>query len=133
MKVLAALLVLLAVQLPLLAQKQASMRSHVVLQAAELMPQPLDGYEAFERYLKENIRYPLEALEKRVEGYVFVRFVVREDGYLVEPVITQGLGHGCDEEVLRVIRQAAPWQPGKQGNQVVPVEMTLAILFRLPQ
>lgn len=114
-------------------RKSASMDAHIVLKAAEVMPEPVGGYEAFDHYLRENIRYPLEALENKVEGYVFVRFVVREDGYLIEPVITKGLGYGCDEEVLRVIKNAPPWKPGREGTQVVPVEMTIAVVFRLPR
>ncbi|GIV40070.1 MAG: hypothetical protein KatS3mg033_1870 [Thermonema sp.] len=114
-------------------QRSASMDAHIVLKAAEVMPEPIGGYESFDRYLQENIRYPLQALENKVEGYVFVRFVVREDGYLVEPVITKGLGYGCDEEVLRVIKNAPPWKPGREGTQLVPVEMTIAVLFRLPR
>ncbi|NIK74824.1 protein TonB [Thermonema lapsum] len=109
------------------------MNAHIVLRAAEVMPEPIGGYEAFDRYLQENIRYPLEALENKIEGYVFVRFVVREDGYLVEPEITKGLGYGCDEEVLRVIKNAPPWKPGREGTQIFPVEMTIAVVFRLPR
>lgn len=54
-------------------------------------------------FLKKNLRYPKEALEKGIEGDVIVRFKVNEQGKVLEPKVVNGPGHGCDEEAVRLV------------------------------
>jgi protein TonB len=49
---------------------------------------------------------------------------------VVDPVVTRGIGGGCDEEALRAVR-AAKFTPGKQRGKPVRVKMSLPITFRL--
>ena len=100
------------------------------LAQAELMPAFPGGEAALYTFLSGQLRYPAQAEAARVEGKVLVRFVVEADGALTNLEVLQGLGHGCDEEALRVLRLMPAWLPGEQGGQAVPVFVTLALNFR---
>jgi len=56
--------------------------------------------------------------------------VVDEKGNVVNPKIVRGIGGGCDEEALRVIKQAE-FRPGTQRGRPVKVQYTLPINFQL--
>ncbi|GAB3170267.1 TonB family protein [Telluribacter humicola] len=99
----------------------------------EQMPEFPGGIQEMYKYLAQNIRYPAEAKEKRVQGKVLVSFVVGERGAIRDPKITKGLGAGIDEEALRVVLNMPAWQPAKQDRRPVPVVYTLPIQFTIEE
>lgn len=92
---------------------------------------PKEGIESFYRYIAANLRYPVQARREGVEGKVFVEFIVNTDGSLSDPRVVRGIGGGCDEEAVRMIKEAAAWNPGKQRGVVVKQKMVLPIVFKL--
>ncbi|MFW5973012.1 MAG: energy transducer TonB, partial [Bacteroidota bacterium] len=92
----------------------------------EDMPELIGGLAS----IQQRIRYPELARKAGVEGRVFVQFVVDEQGNVVDPVVTRGLGAGLDEEAIRAVSQAT-FSPGKQRGQPVRVKMSLPITFKL--
>ncbi|MCA8832434.1 energy transducer TonB [Hymenobacter pini] len=97
-----------------------------VLTTAQQMPRYGQGPADINRL----IRYPRAAQENHTEGLVFASFVVDEAGRVTQPHILRGLGNGCDEEVLRVLRQTSGhWVPGQQDGRFVKVKLTLPIRF----
>lgn len=92
----------------------------------EEMPELVGGLAA----IQSQIRYPEIARKAGVEGRVFVQFVVDENGNVVDPVVTRGLGAGLDEEAIRAVSNAK-FTPGKQRGQPVRVKMSLPITFKL--
>jgi periplasmic protein TonB len=89
------------------------------------------GDEARIRFLQENIKYPEEAKELGVQGKVFVTFVVEVDGSITDVRVLRGIGAGCDEEAIRVVKSMPRWVPGKQRGQPVRVQFNLPIKFTL--
>lgn len=98
-----------------------------VYAVAEEAPVLIGGLEDLHR----QARYPQQAHTFGLEGRVFLQFIVDETGRVREPEVTRGLGMGCDEEALRVIRQAR-FVPGKVGGRPVAVRHALFIEFRIP-
>lgn len=82
-------------------------------------------------YLSEHIKYPKKARKQNIEGRVIVSFVVQEDGSLDNVKIVKGIGGGCDEEVIRVIKGMPAWTPGKQNGKIVKVMFNLPVAFKL--
>ena len=78
--------------------------------------------------LIEKIRYPEAARSAGIRGSVAVRFIVDTQGNVVSPRVVQGIGFGCDEEALRVVRQAR-FKPGIHGGKPVKVWRTMRIRF----
>jgi periplasmic protein TonB len=89
------------------------------------------GDEARIKYLQDNIKYPDEAKELGVQGKVFVTFVVEIDGSISDVRVLRGIGAGCDEEAVRVVRNMPKWVPGKQRGVPVRVQFNLPIKFTL--
>lgn len=92
----------------------------------EQQPVLIGGMEG----LQQMIRYPLKALKANVEGKVVVQFVVNKEGKVEDPVVIRGIGAGCDEEAIRVIKQAR-FIPGKQRGIPVSVRFAIPIYFKI--
>ena len=103
----------------------------VLLDFSEVMPQPIGGMESWNRYLSENMKYPTQARRMGVEGTVYVSFVVNKYGEIEDVEVIRGIGAGCDEEAIRVIKEAENWIPGRNGGLPVKVKMRVPIKFRL--
>ncbi len=98
----------------------------------EKMPSFQGGDQAmFVKYIGERIKYPKLAQRIGKEGKVFVQFVVDKDGSMTEISVVKGIGAGCDEEVLRVMKDAPKWEPGKQRGRAVRVRMIVPVRFDL--
>ena len=98
---------------------------------AEVMPSYPGGVKALNRFLNRALSYPEMARENEVEGKVYVQFVVETDGRLSRVKVVRGIGYGCDQEALRLIKLMPRWQPGRQNAQNVPVLFTLPVTFNL--
>jgi len=62
---------------------------------------------------------------------VFVNFVVEPDGSVSNVKVLRGIGGGCDEEAMRVVKTMPKWKPGKQRGKAVRVSYTLPVVFKL--
>lgn len=96
------------------------------------LAQPEGGLRAYDKYLKNSLRYPQEALENKIKGRVTVLFTVRTDGSLEEFNVVKGLGHGCDEEVIRLVKEGPKWSPTTQDDVPVESEVKVRVKFTLP-
>lgn len=92
----------------------------------EQMPELIGGLAG----LQKTVKYPEIAKKAGVSGRVFIQFIVDENGNVVDPVVTRGIGAGADEEALRAVR-AAKFKPGRQRGVPVRVKMSLPITFKL--
>ncbi len=61
------------------------------------------GKTALKNFIKENLKYPKEALENNIQGDVIIIYKVNYNGEIINPKITKGIGYGCDEEALRLV------------------------------
>ena len=102
-----------------------------VFTIVEDQPLPTGGMQAFYTFIGENMTYPNQARRMAIEGKVFVQFVIDKDGSITEVQAVKGIGAGCDEEAVRVIKNAPKWKPGKQRGRPVKVRMILPITFKL--
>ena len=80
-----------------------------------------------------NIKYPQEAIAGNIQGTVYVSFIVNKDGSISHVEIIRGIGSGCDEETLRIIKAMPRWKPGRQMNTVVPVKVRIPVRFMLDE
>jgi periplasmic protein TonB len=97
----------------------------------EQSPQYAGGNEAMAAFLRKNLKYPRPASQAGVQGKVFVQFTVGSDGKIENATALKGIGFGCDEEAVRVVKMMKDWMPGKQAGVPVRVRFTLPIAFQL--
>ena len=99
----------------------------------EVLPTFPGGLEKFGAFLGKNLRYPPVARENGIQGRVYCTFVVEKDGSLTDIKVTRGIGGGCDEEAVRVLKSSPKWNPGVQNGRNVRVSYTVPIFFQLQQ
>ncbi len=102
-----------------------------VFQLVEVDPEFPGGMEALTKYLSENIKYPEQAKKDKIQGRVYISFVVEKDGSVADAKVLRGIGGGCDEEALRVVNAMPKWTPGKMRNTPVRVQFNLPVAFKL--
>ncbi|MBC8153950.1 MAG: TonB family protein [Bacteroidetes bacterium] len=90
-----------------------------------------DGIPGLMYYVAHNLRYPAEAQKAKIQGEVFVKFIVAATGAVNGVRVIKGIGKGCDEEAVRVVSQMPKWTPAKQYGKPVSVEYVLPIQFAL--
>ncbi len=117
---------------PILAQdNKGTANKEEIFTVVEQPPQYPGGMPALSAYLSKNLTYPKKAAKKNTEGTVYVNFVVNSAGKVSEITVLKGIGHGCDEEAVRVVKNMADWVPGTQGGRKVSVRYNLPIKFKL--
>jgi TonB family protein len=94
---------------------------------------PETGNRAFKQYLEKTHKYPKEAKETKVEGIVTIEFKVDATGALSEFKILRGIGTGCDEELIRLILQGAPWVPTTKDGLPVSDKARVKFKFELEE
>lgn len=83
-------------------------------------------------FLSRQIEYPEDARERKIQGKVFVSFVVDTTGKLAEIKLLKSLGYGCDEEAVNAVSATSGfWLPAKNKGKKVRLKMVLPVVFSL--
>ena len=97
----------------------------------EEMPEFPGGELALRKTIANNIRYPFYAQEHRIQGKIYVNFVIDVDGFVTEVRVVKGVHPVLDAEAVRVVNSLPKWKPGKQKGKFVRVSYTVPINFVL--
>jgi len=95
------------------------------------MPRYRGGSEALSQFIVDNLQYPKEALDHKVEGTVEAAYDVDGRGRVMNARILSGLGHGCDEEVIRLVNLLV-FETAVNPGRNVTMHKTLKVNFKLP-
>ena len=99
----------------------------------EQMPTYPDGDAALMAFISKNLKYPEEAIRKKIEGKVILGFVIDSTGVVKDVSVLRSLEPACDKEAIRVVKLLPRWIPGKQDGKKVNVRYTLPVIFKLPK
>lgn len=102
-----------------------------VFQVVEVDPEFPGGIEALYKYMVDNVKYPEKAKADKIEGRVFVAFVIEKDGSVTNAKVVRGVSDEIDAEALRVVSAMPKWKPGTQQGNPVRVQYNLPIVFKL--
>ena len=97
----------------------------------ETPPSYPGGINALTDFLQKQLKYPPKALKKKIEGTVYVRFIVNRDGDVVEVEVVRGVNEDLDKEAVRVVKMMPKWSPGTQKGVPVRARYTLPVKFKL--
>lgn len=89
------------------------------------------GEEQRMKFLQKITIYPKFARENKVQGTVYITFIVEPDGSLTHIKVLQGIGSGCDEEAYRVVQAMPKWKPGMKNGKPIRVQVTMPLSFTL--
>lgn len=117
--------------IPFIDGQQVPQKKGDVYVTVEEMPMFPGGYDAQARFISANLKYPVSAFEKNIEGRVTVRYIVRSTGDITNVEVIRGIDSSLDKEAVRVVEAMPKWNPGKQGGKAVDVYYTLPVVFKL--
>ncbi len=97
----------------------------------EEMPTFPGGDEQLMKYLQNSVKYPQMAIDAGITGVVYVTFKVDKEGKISDVKVLRGIGGGCDQEAIRVVKAMPQWKPGKQRGKPVVVQFNMPVRFTL--
>ena len=97
-----------------------------VYTVVDQMPEIVGGMEE----IYKNIRYPREAINREIEGRVYLQFIVSEQGDIEEPEVLRDIGGGCGDAAIAALKRVK-FEPGIHNGSAVKVLYTLPVAFRL--
>ena len=106
-------------------------KNQQVFDVVEQMPEYPGGMQALFEYLSQNLKYPEDAKEQKIEGRVIAIFVVETDGSISNVEVVKPVFPSLDAEAVRVLSGMPKWKPGMQSGKVVRVKYTVPINFSL--
>lgn len=113
------------------AKEEEDVKEEEIFSFVEEEPKYPGGEDARLKYLQDNLKYPEMAKEGNISGVVYITFVVEKDGKVTNVKVLRGIGGGCDEEAIRVIKAMPKWSPGKQRTRPVRTQFNMPIKFTL--
>jgi Ca-activated chloride channel homolog len=110
----------------------AEPEKEIVPVMVEEMPVFIGGEAAMKAFVIANLVYPEKARLASITGTVYIQFTVKADGSITNVKVLRGIGYGCDEEAVRVVKlMKNHWTPGKQNGKNISTQMNLPINFSL--
>lgn len=93
------------------------------------------GLEAYKKYLAENIIYPVSAVNKNIEGTVYICFIISKSGYITNVRVKKAIPDcdECSEEAIRVFKSMPRWKPGKYKGEIVNSYFNSKVTFKIPK
>jgi len=106
-------------------------KENKVYTMVEEMPEFPGGDAALRQFIAQHVKYPMAAMEKHIQGKIYVTFVVDKTGKVTDAKIATGVDASLDQEGIRVVQSMPLWKPGTQGGKAVDVQYTIPINFVL--
>jgi len=103
----------------------------VVVMAEENAKFQGNDMKMFYKFIGANIRCPMDAMVRKLQGKVFVSFVVNWDGTLKDIKLLKSSGHKVlDVEALRVVMLSPKWIPARNNGVCVSQSITVPVVFK---
>lgn len=90
------------------------------------------GPKAIRDFLLNNMQYPEEAKKNKIEGIVSLKIDINHLGQVIKAKTINNIGHGCDNEALRLVRLLKYTCPKARGVKVI-FHKKINIHFQLPK
>jgi TonB family protein len=113
------------------ADKDSLMTSEVNIEQPDRQAHFPLGREAFYRKVSRILVYPDEAKRRKIEGKVYVEFIVGADGHLYDTHVLKGIGGGCDQQAVIAILTAGKWFPALKNGFPIEQRVVIPVTFRL--
>ena len=91
------------------------------------------GITAMRKFIRENLQYPVEALDNKIEGFVLCKYQINYRGEVIAVKVISGIGYGCDEEATRIIKLFKFNVPKTPRKLKVKFLKSIRIKFKLPK
>lgn len=113
------------------AKAQSQYNGEEVFIAVDEMPVFPGGEKALHESLYKSLRYPASAMEKGIEGKVFVKFIITKDGSVANATVSRPVDPALDQAALEAIKKLPKFTPGKKEGKPVNVWFSMPIVFKI--
>jgi len=93
----------------------------------EPMPSYPGGQAQMNNFIRHNLSTPRGY--RKVQGKVFIEFVVNEDGSLSDFRVVKGLADALDKSALRTVMMMPKWIPAKRDDKPIRIKITIPVAF----
>ncbi len=113
--------------------KESSSKQEDTYMIVDEPPSFVGGTAQMNQYFMKNMKYPERAIKEEIQGKVYIKFVVEEDGRPTQVMVMRGITDcpECDVEAVRLIKQMPKWEPGKINGKAVKCYYTIPVTFKL--
>lgn len=114
-------------------EEQNESESNKIFNGDDVDQQPSfpGGTNALNTFILSNLKYPVWAQEKGIQGRVVVKFIVEKDGSISNVEVDRSVNPVLDNEAMRVVKAMPKWIPGQINGKAVKVECSHPFVFRL--
>jgi periplasmic protein TonB len=96
----------------------------------EVMPAFKGGdLNRFRDWVMKRTNYPQAAIDNKIQGTVFLTFIIETDGAVSNVTVVKGVDPLIDNEAVRAIKSSPKWSPGLQRGQPVRVRYSMKLNF----
>lgn len=89
------------------------------------------GEKQLADFFSSHLNYPENAAVRHIEGAVVITFTIDAEGFVRDAKVRNGLGHGCDQEALRLVQSMPRWEPATINGKPVACGKTVRVHFRM--
>ncbi len=90
----------------------------------------MGGTESYTKYLKDHLSYPDEAFKQKIEGKVYIQFVVDVNGEIIETKIVKGVHPLLDQHALEIVKNMPAWNPARIDGKPIKSRFVIPINFK---
>ena len=108
--------------------KTETLKDSTLVDAMPIYP---GGEKALLKYISRNIEYPKTARKDKIQGKVYVSFIVNENGIVEDVKILKGIRDDINDAAIEVVEEMPEWTPGKRNGKNAKVQFTIPITFKL--
>ncbi len=123
--------ILLCLMMATLMTLSSEAQTDKVYDRVEVMPEFPGGMQGLFEYMQNNVNYPKEAKNQKIEGRVIVSFIVEKDGSISEVHPLTAVHPLLDKEAMRLVNEMPRWKPGTEKGKAVRVSFALPVSFKL--
>ena len=92
--------------------------------------------DVFIKHIQSKLIYPKNALRNRIEGNLFIQFIVEEDGSMSNISVMKRSNQPApdpllSEAALKAFKNCPKWVPGKNNGVPVRIKKIIPVSFKL--
>lgn len=100
-------------------------------ETADEMPQFANGKMDINEYIMDNLVYPEEAKNKKIEGKVLVDFAIDKEGRVQQVGVQKGADIELGRAATKLVYSFPKWKPAMVNGKPVNMKMVLPVVFKL--
>jgi TonB family protein len=101
------------------------------IEEVDVKPEYPGGINKLSQFVKNKLRYPMEAADRNIQGRVIVHFTIKADGKIDDIKVLDSIHRLLDREAMRIVRAMPKWTPGELNGKKVAVRFIFPITFQL--